>query len=359
MKKNTWLVVLAGGSGTRFWPRSRASRPKQLLDIAGDESLLCTTLKRFSGQISEEQLIIVTTQSLLKATKEALPNFRGHFMVEPGARNTAPCLAMTMAWLRNRDPDAVAIVVPADHWIVDREGFLETMDTAVNYASEHEKLVTIGIAPTRPETGYGYIRSGKAVSDDGLVLEVDRFVEKPNKDVAETMVQDPVYLWNAGMFIWSTKTFFTELEKVNPQLVKDFEPYQAALAKGEDGEKGLSETYATTEIVSIDYALMEGSKAVVVLPGSFDWNDLGSFLSLYDLLPEAEGGVARAKRVMAIDSTLNLVEAPDKVVALLGVTNMMIVDTGDVLLVAAKERSQEVKKFVERIRAEGDKDRLL
>lgn len=357
--RTPWLLIMAGGSGTRFWPRSRALRPKQLLQIVGDDSLLSTTIQRFRGMIPEERIVVISTKALEGPTQDALPDFRGTILAEPEGKNTAPSLAMAMTWLAARDPEAVAVVVPADHWISDVTAYLEVMRGAVAFAARGTHLVTVGITPTRPETGFGYIRAGDPLPEDPNLLAVERFVEKPKLEVAETMIQDPAYLWNAGMFVWSVDCFMKNLRAAAPELAAAFTPYARALADDKDAVAALAASYAKAPTISIDYALMEKAQAVAVVPGAFDWNDLGSFQSLYELYPTSEGGVARAKRVMAIDSIANLVDVPGKTVALLGVTNMMIVDVGDVLLIAAKEKAQDVKKFVERLKAEGDKDKLL
>jgi mannose-1-phosphate guanylyltransferase len=353
-----WLFVLAGGAGTRFWPRSRSHQPKQFLPIAGDEPLLVTTVRRFAGWVDPDHVVVLTTKQLAEETRRILREYpETHVLAEPTARNTAPTLVMAMEWLRARDPQATAVVVPADHWIAEVPEYLQVMKRAVDAAAAGKTLCTIGIQPTRPETGYGYIRAGQAVDKD--VLRVDRFVEKPSREVAETMVQSPSYLWNAGMFVWTVEAFFTELSQCAPDFVRAFAPLR-------DGLRGAGETMPTSALeesfslappISIDYALLEKSKNVVVVPGSsFGWNDLGSFVSLEEVYPKMEGGVARAARVLSVDSLANIVDAPGKTVALLGVTDMVIVDTGDVLLVAAKERAQEVKKLVERLKQEGQSD---
>ncbi len=358
--QHSWLVVMAGGSGTRFWPRSRSTRPKQTLKIVDDQTLLQATVDRFSKDLSPENILIVTTEKLKSVTAESLQNFKGKILCEPEGKNTAPCLVMAMEWLRAQDPEAVAMVVPADHWITDNSAYMSVMQVASDVASSQQKLITVGIAPTRAETGYGYIRSGEPLTSDERVNEVERFVEKPKREVAETMIQDPQYFWNSGMFIWSVSTFFGEMQKTNSSLIAAFSPYRAKLSASEsEAEASLRESYANADTISIDYALFEKSDAVAVIPASFDWNDLGSFQSLYELYPDVEGGVGKAQNVMAIDSTNNLVDAPNKTVALLGVTNMMVIDTGDVILVAAKERSQEVKKFVERLKSEKDPSGLV
>lgn len=356
-----WLFILAGGSGTRFWPRSRARMPKQFLPMAGNEPLLITTARRFSGWIPSDHVVVLTTKLLENDARAMMHvDFPGcTVLAEPESRNTAPSLVMAMEWLRARDPKATAIVVPADHWISDVPEYIQVMKQAVDAAEAGSALCTIGVQPTRAETGYGYIRTGDAVVPQ--VYRVDRFVEKPSREVAETMVQSPEYLWNAGMFVWTMDTFFRELLLTNPEFVAAFEPYrQAEKKKAGGGGADLEKSFMAAPSTSIDYALLEKSKSVIVVPGSsFGWNDLGSFVSLEEVYPKSEGGVARAGgRVMALDSLANIVDAPGKTVALIGVTDMIVVDTGDVILVASKDRAQEVKKIVERLRAEGRKELL-
>lgn len=350
-----WLLVLAGGSGTRFWPRSRAKRPKQFLPLAGDEALIVTTIRRFLSWIPEERIVVVTTADLAADTRSILKSFpQVTVLAEPMAKNTAPALVMGMEWLKQKDASATAIVVPADHWISDVPEYLQVVKTAVAAANSLQGLCTIGIQPARAETGYGYIRSGAPAGEGAF--QVDRFVEKPSREVAETMVQSPEYLWNSGMFVWTTDTFFREFRLHGPELVQAFEPYGAALKEGKNPTEALAAAYAKAPAISIDYALLEKSKKVSVVPGNFGWNDLGSFLSLGDVFPKVEGGVGQAKKVLAIDSLANIVDVPGKTVALLGVTDMILVDAGDVLLLATKERAQDVKRFVERLRAENNSD---
>ncbi len=354
---NPWLVILAGGSGTRFWPRSRQSKPKQLLKVDDEQSLLSLTVQRFQGWVPTDRVLIVTTEMLAASIREDLREFSDvHVLGEPEARNTAPSIVMAMEWLRARDPNAVAMVVPADHWITENDEYRHVMKRAVEYAEKNKVLSTIGIQPTRPETGYGYIRSGKQLA--GGVLAVDRFVEKPSKEVAETMVQSPEYLWNAGMFVWTVETFFNEITKSAPEQTKVFAGYREALKKSEEEARVvLARDYKNAPAISIDYALLEKSKNVVVIPGStFMWNDLGSFVALEEVYPKCEGGVAVAKQVLAIDSLANIIDCPGKTVALLGITDTIVVDAGDVLLVASKERAQDVKRFVERLKNSGPRD---
>jgi mannose-1-phosphate guanylyltransferase len=349
-------MVLAGGSGTRFWPRSRSKRPKQFLQIGGDESLLVTTLQRFRGWIPPERMVILTTKALEAETKAMTRDFPGlEVLAEPEGRNTGPSLVMAMEWIRARDPGAVCLTVAADHWITDVKEFIEVMKSAARAATDTGSLCTVGIQPTRPETGYGYIRLGEQVARG--VYRVERFVEKPSREVAETMVQTSEYLWNSGMFIWTAQSFFRELETSDRRFVDAFAAYREAMKTGVGVEEALKASFYASPAISIDYALLEKSRNVIVVPGAtFQWSDVGSFVSLEDVYAKSEGGVARADKVIALDSLANIVDAPGKTVALLGVTDMILVDAGDVILLATKERAQDVKKLVERLRAEGRTD---
>jgi mannose-1-phosphate guanylyltransferase len=351
-----WLMVMAGGSGTRFWPRSRAKHPKQFLQIGGDHSLMVTTLNRFRGWIPTEHMLVLTTKALEAETKAMTKDFPGlEVLAEPESRNTGPSLVMAMEWIRARDPDAVCISVAADHWITEVKEYIEVMKSAVTAASDTGSLCTVGIQPTRPETGYGYIRVGERVSPGAY--RVERFVEKPSREVAETMVQTSEYLWNSGMFIWTANSFFRELEVSDRRFVDGFAPYREAMKSGSGVEEAMKSSFFAAPAISIDYALLEKSRNVIVVLGaSFQWSDVGSFVSLEDVYAKSEGGVARAEKVIALDSLANIVDAPGKTVALLGVTDMILVDAGDVILLATKERAQDVKKFVERLKAEGRTD---
>lgn len=358
MSNHNWLVVMAGGSGTRFWPRSRSNRPKQLLNIVGEKSLLYSTIERFQGYINPENCLVVTTKKLKKSVEADVAPLGGvQVIAEPHGRNTAPCLAMAMEFIRAKDAEAVVTVVPADSWITDTKDYIDIMKLAADSAVKMKKLVTVGITPSRAETGYGYIRCGESLDSD-RVFAVERFVEKPVQEVAETMIQDSAYVWNAGIFVWTAETFFTEMQAASGDVLSCFADYRAEVEAGNSGEAALEAAYKKVENISIDYALLEKSKSVAVVPGQFGWNDLGSFASLEEVLPKVEGGVARAKRVMAVDGLANIVDCPDKTVALLGVQDLIVVDTGDVILVASRERAQEVKKFVTRLKEEENYDLL-
>lgn len=349
-------MVLAGGSGTRLWPRSRVKRPKQFLQIGGDDPLLVTTLARFKGWIPSERMVVLTTKSLEAETVAMTRDFPGlRVIAEPESRNTGPSLVMAMEWIRAQDENATCISVHADHWITEVKEYIEVMKSAVNAAEGTGSLCTVGIQPHRPETGYGYIRTGEQIVPG--VFRVDRFVEKPSREVADTMVQSSEYLWNSGMFVWTAQSFFRELELSDRKFVDAFAPYRDAMKKNSGVVEAQRKSFFDAPAISIDYALFEKSKSVVVVPGStFHWNDVGSFVSLEEIYPKSEGGVARAEKVIALDSLANIVDAPGKTVALLGVTDMILVDTGDVILLATKERAQEVKKLVERLKADGRLD---
>ena len=363
--KNTysiWLVVLAGGSGTRFWPRSRQGRPKQLLSVLGEgKSLLQNTLDRFSSFVQEEKTLVLATKPLENAIAADLKGFSGKIFCEPSARNTAPAITMAMEYIRARDPNSVVLVVPSDHWIGDSSTYTSVLREVSVLAQKHNVLFTLGVRPSRPATGYGYIATGAPFEEKHPfpVFQVERFVEKPDTENAKVFYTSGNYLWNIGIFVWTLDCFFQEMGRHASELLHAFVPYRKALEKGGDGEKEGKLAHAACSIISIDYALMEKSKRVAVVPGDFHWKDLGSFDSLYELYPACEGGVGKVKDAIAIDATSNLLHVPSKTVALLGVENLFVIETEDVLLIGKREEGERVKEFISRLQKESNKKHLL
>lgn len=359
---STWLVVLAGGVGTRFWPRSRKKRPKQLLSVLGEgKSLLQSTLDCFSSFVDKEKVLILTTESLKDATQAELEGFSGKVFCEPDTKNTAPAITMAMEYIRAIDPDAVVMVVPSDHWIGDSDAYMASLKEISLLARKEDFLFTVGIKPDRPATGYGYIAVGKALEGKHAfpLFEVDSFVEKPDLEKAKAFCASKKHFWNAGIFVWSLSSFFQEMESHAPEFIHSFLPYRKALEAGGEAKEEGKKAHAACPTISIDYALMEKSKKVAVAMGDFPWKDLGSFDSLYELYPDCEGGAGKLKDSIAIDASSNLLYVPGKTVALLGVKDLLVVETEDVLLVARREDSERVKEFVSRIEKEGDKKNLL
>jgi mannose-1-phosphate guanylyltransferase len=352
-----FAVIMAGGRGTRFWPRSRKRRPKQLLPILGEKTILEQTVDRILPLCGWERLVVVAEVEQAPLIKKVLPKLPdGQLLIEPLGKNTAPCIGLAALFLAEGDPEAAMVVLPADHHIADVRDFQDTLRAAVQAAQEGERLITLGIPPTFPETGYGYIEKGDPVSQIGPrpVWAVKAFHEKPDRKKAEAMLSSGRFYWNSGMFIWTTATILNQLARFTPAL------YQELLAlkkrRHRPGwKKALKEAYERMEDISIDYAVMEKADNVLMLEGDFGWNDVGTWEAVYQLKEKNEAGNSTQGPVIALDSRGCLVYSPRKLVALLGVENLVVVETADALLVCPRERSQEVKKIVERLEAEGQK----
>lgn len=338
----THLVVMAGGSGTRFWPKSTSSRPKQLLAFSpGGPTLLHATLERFSDWIPAERQWILTTEKLAATVRDQHSGVG--ILAEPQGRNTAPCLYWAARHFEAQDPNAVMLVMPADHFIADPVAFTQTVKQAVAWAAEHDDLVTLGIRPTRPETGYGYLR----IAGTGAgALRVEAFVEKPNLERAEQFLRDGRHLWNGGMFAWRVSTLIQAFDQHMPEMTAAWK------AARQDAKLAYSQFTAT----SIDFGVMEKAKNVVTFALDCGWDDVGSWTSLESLADSlgirGPGGVISQGSVVALESGGNIVDAPGRLVALLDVKDLVIVEQGPVLLVTRKARAQDVKLLVEAVKKE-------
>ncbi|MBX3232911.1 MAG: mannose-1-phosphate guanylyltransferase [Labilithrix sp.] len=342
---------MAGGAGTRFWPASRNKRPKQLLPLAGksDEPLLAATVRRLAPLVPAERVLVVTGEHLADGTAQALPGVRrDHILCEPAARNTAPCIAWANATIARLDPDAVVMVLPSDHFITDESGFQGVLATAIATAARGH-VTTVGIVPTRPETGYGYIEVGAELSDAAPARKVARFVEKPARAKAEEfLAAGPTkYLWNAGMFFFRVKDMAALLEQHLPSVA-------AGVAKmGTDPAK-VKEVFPTLESVSIDVGVMEKAGDLAVVPGDFGWNDVGSWQSAWELAPHDASGNALGPSDVAIDAKGNLLRGTSgKTIAVVGVDDLVIVETDDAILVLPRERAQDVRLIVDTLKTQG------
>ena len=357
-----YAVILAGGSGTRFWPASRASFPKQFLHLGKDpgESLIAGTLRRLSPLIPPERVYVATGQSLVAPTVRELPGVpREQVLAEPVARNTAPCIGWAVSVIQRRDPNAVVAVLPADHAIRDEEAFRTAVSRAIEAAAEG-MVVTIGIVPTRPETGFGYIETADPLS--GGLLRIARFIEKPDRDGAEAFVSHGKLLWNAGMFFFQARTMRTAIAEHLPALDEGLRRIEAASAKGADA---VGEVFPGLPSISIDHGVMEraslgGSPPLAVVPGDFGWSDVGSWESAWELSPRDSHGNALPEGSVAVDAHGNLVRdlttgAGKRVSALVGVSDLVLVETDDAVLVIPRARAQEVRAVVEELKAKGDR----
>lgn len=338
---NAELVIMAGGSGTRFWPKSTQRRPKQLLNFGGAGTLLRQTLDRFDGIAPKDRRTIVTTQLLGAAIREDAPEAR--VLEEPAGRNTAPCVYWAAREVAKRDPKAVMMVMPADHFIPRLADYQKTVRQAVEWAATHDDLVTLGIQPSRPETGYGYLRLGAALP--GGPHRVDAFVEKPDLKRAEEFLKAGNYLWNGGMFVWRAEVILRAFDETMPEMKRAWD--------AEGGE--VARAYPKLTATSIDFGVMEKAKNVVSFNLDCGWDDLGSWTSLEGvadfLKTRHPAGVVTAGDVVAVDSTGNIIDAQGKLVALLGVQDLIVVDTGNALLVADKHRAQDIRKVVDGVKA--------
>lgn len=351
-----YAVIMAGGAGTRFWPASRSLRPKQLLPLAGDtsETLLASTVRRLAPLVTEDRVVVVTGEHLAEATAKAVPGVpRSQILCEPAPRNTAPCIAWATATIARLDPEAIVAVLPSDHFIGNETEFRRVLELALKTAAGG-RVTTVGIVPTRPETGYGYIEVGDAI-EGGAAKSVARFVEKPDRTRAEQFLAGGKHLWNAGMFFFRASDMAQLVERHLPELATGVAKIDDAARAGKETET-VKAVFPTLPSISIDHGVMEKAAGLAVVPGEFGWNDVGSWQSAWELgAPDASGNALSAGAI-AIDSKNNLVRAlgkGKKVVALVGVNDLVVVETEDALLVIPRERAQDVRLVVEALKAAG------
>ena len=357
-------VILAGGSGTRFWPRSRKARAKQVLALDGERTMIQSTLDRLAPIAGADKTWVITNSLLAETIGAQLPGIPAEQMLcEPAARNTAPAAGLAAFIVEKTAPDAVLGIFPADHVISNEKRFISVLRQAHRIASEGEKMVVIGIQPTRAETGYGYIETG---SDAGPnVTRVCRFTEKPDRENAEKFVESGNYYWNSGIFFWSARTLANAIREHLPKTALLLQKIADAFGTP-DFDTVFAEEYARCENISIDYAVLEprsakGEKAsqLYCIPAEFGWNDLGSWAALFEhkageFAPETAGpNITEAADTLSIEAAGNYVYSPDKFVAMVGVEGLVVVDTGDALLITTRERSQDVGKIVKELTAKG------
>ena len=351
-------VIIAGGSGTRFWPKSRENLPKQLLNISGQETLIQNTVGRISSIISAENIWVITNEQHAFETCYQLKKMGfppSQLLTEPIARNTAAAIGYSAKILSQRNPDAIMAVFPADHVITTIEPFLKLLKQAETIANENH-LVTLGIKPTSPETGYGYIKQGKAIEENSF--KVDRFIEKPDKLTAEKYLKEGSYYWNSGIFVWKVSTLLNEISLYLPKLHEQLEELTSNTApiKGKYPYQKLSESgkkiFHSLESVSIDHGVMEKSTRVAVLPAEIEWNDVGTWTSLAEISKNDSHGNVINGNVVSVENSDSIIQAENRLVAALGLKGIIVVDTPDALLVCPKERAQDVKKIVEQIKSE-------
>jgi mannose-1-phosphate guanylyltransferase/mannose-6-phosphate isomerase len=353
-------VILSGGSGTRLWPLSRKQYPKQLLPLTSDNSLLQETLSRISGEDFEAPLIICNTEhrfSVAEQVREMDLQVRD-IILEPIGRNTAPAAAIAAMALSKDDPEACILLLPSDHLIGDREAFLEAIHTALG-AAQNDFLVTFGITPSGPETGYGYINSGAAISTAPGCFAVERFIEKPDAEKAVAMIAAGEHVWNSGIFLFKAAAYLEELKALQPDIYAQCEKSLAATTRDLDFTRLDEKTFATCPSLSIDYAVMEHTRRACVVPVDMGWSDIGSWSELWKVSQQDEQGNVIIGDVLAEDTTGSYLRTSNRMIATIGLKDMIIVDTGDTVLIAPRDRAQDIRLIVERLEKEGRAEHIL
>ncbi|MBL87159.1 MAG: mannose-1-phosphate guanylyltransferase [Winogradskyella sp.] len=353
--KNYYAILMAGGVGSRFWPVSTQNFPKQFHDMLGTgDTLIQKTFNRLAKLIPEENIFILTNERYNDLVFEQLPSVtKRQVVLEPAMRNTAPCILYASLKIQKENENAVMIVAPSDHWIEDEDAFSNNVQTAFDYCESNDALMTLGITPTFPNTGYGYIEFDKERSlSVAEVKSVDQFREKPDYETAKSFLAQGNFLWNAGIFMWSVKSVVAAFQRNQPELYQLFESgYNVYNTEFEDDF--IKDNYPKAENISVDYALMEKSNNVYVIPATFDWNDLGTWGSLYDKLDKDtnDNAVVNAK-VLAEDASGNMIRSKkDKIVVVDGLKDYIIVDKDEVLLIFPKAKEQDIKKVLQNVKA--------
>ena len=363
--KHTYAVILAGGGGTRLWPKSRKKTPKQFLKITGSKTMLQTTADRLTKQLAWDHIIVITNQLHSEEIKKQLPEVpKENIIMEPQKKDTALAMLVGALYAKSLDDQAVIINSASDHVLTDTQEYWKVMKAAVKVAADRDCLVTVGIAPTEPNTGFGYIKAGEDLEklDGGLSLfKVDNFTEKPNQATARAFISTGKYFWNANMYVWSADSIKKAFKKHMPKMYK--------LTKNLDNlspnkfQQSLQKVYKQAEKIQIDYAISEKADNLVLIPGDFGWNDIGYWKTVYELgRKDLNGNVIISDkdqvRTLAVQSQHNLVHTNNRLVALLGVNDMVVIDTDEIILIAPKNRSQEVKKIVNRLKEEEQQEYL-
>ena len=348
-----YALIMAGGGGTRLWPMSRQSRPKQVLPLVGERTMFQMAVERLNPLFPPERILVVTAESMapeLRAQAPGLPP--ENFIVEPMGRNTAPAIGLAALHIAARDPQASMAVLTADHYIADTERFRAVL-AAANKVAVEGHIVTLGITPDHPSTGFGYIEQGAPTGrvDDFEVFEVVAFTEKPELKKAQTFLAGGRHSWNSGMFIWQVSRLMAEIGRQQPGLKRHLETISAALST-DAYEATLAEVWPTVEKISVDYAIMEGAQDVRVMPVDIGWSDVGSWAALLELNgADTDGNVVIGQSPLCLDTHDTLI-ASQRLVATIGLEDIIIVDTEDALLVCKRERAQDVRELVERLKQE-------
>jgi mannose-1-phosphate guanylyltransferase len=351
MNKNYYAIVMAGGVGSRFWPVSTTDFPKQFHDMLGSgETLIQKTFSRLSKLIPAENILILTNEKYNDLVLTQLPMVKQEqVLLEPAMRNTAPCILYASLKIQKMNPNALMVVAPSDHWIEDETAFISNLQQCFDYCQNENALMTLGIQPTFPNTGFGYIEFNK--SDSNSIKKVNQFREKPDYETAKSFLESGNFLWNGGIFIWSVKTITDAFSTFQPQMnqlfLEGFEKYNT----GAESDF-IHQNYALAENISIDYAILEKAKNVFVLPATFDWNDLGTWGSLHDKLEKDEQNNAIVNATVILENSSNNIIRTEgkKLVVIDGLDDYIVVDQGNTLLIYPKNKEQDIKTIVQNIK---------
>lgn len=348
-----WGIILAGGRGERFWPASRKKRPKQLLRIAGDKTMLEETIERVEPLIPKTRILIVTSLDISSSIQTILPDVKT--LSEPVGRNTLPAIALASLCVEKEDKDGVLVVLPADHFIKDKDRFLKLLEVGVRYAERSDWLITMGITPARPETGYGYIEAGDKVGKEDDTRRVNAFREKPDQETAMGFIRKGNYFWNSGMFIFKVSTLIRAIQEHRPQLYENLMELKEHLGK-KTWKEALNRFYTQAESESFDHGIMERARNALVIKADFGWDDVGDFCALERVHNKDKDGNIR-KGECALFETKDAIILSDKFVVTLGVKDLIVVNTKDVTFICNKKSAQDVKKIVGFLK--GDYERYL
>ena len=362
MKTQTFAVIMAGGTGIRFWPKSRKKIPKQFLKITGDKTMIQSTLHRIESFLPHQNTIVVTNILHAKTVQDQLPSIPSeNIILEPVGRNTAPCIGLAALIVEQKDRDGVMVVLPSDHWIKDDRQFCNELKIAARIAAEKKTLIAFGIKPSYPETGYGYIQCGckkNLIPESGYeICPIEKFREKPDIKQAKEFVKNGNFYWNSGTFVWKASAILEEIEEHLPVLHQGLMKIKKCL--GNDNKKEeIDKIFSTFQSESIDFGVMEKTNRAEVIISQVDWSDIGSWKALENYLPADSSGNVASKKHVLIDTNNSIIEGDERMIAAIGLKDMVVIDTEDVLMICPKERCQEIKNLVEQLKKEG-KDEYL
>ena len=347
------VVIMAGGKGERFWPKSRMNMPKQFLSLTDDgKSMIQHTVERLKGLVDIQNMYIVTNEIYKDLVLEHIPDIpKENIIIEPVAKNTAPCIGLAAIHIAKKNPDSKMIILPSDHLIKFNEIFIDTLKIALDVVEKGDNLATIGITPNYPETGYGYINftKGESFKDSANIYEVLGFVEKPNLEKAKEYLTSGEYLWNSGIFVWKASTILKNFKEYLPEIYEGLQKIGESINTGKY-EEVLKKEFPNLPSESIDYGIMEKAKNIYVIPGNFGWDDVGSWLSLERINKTNQDGNVITGNVISIKTKNTIIQGSDKLIATIGLEDIVIVDTDDVTLICHKDNTQEVKEIINNLK---------